>query len=99
MQHMKSKAIEFIEIYICYDILETDRIHHLLESHGFLCRVIDFTSSPLPLTIGKEGEKRISVPHEEVVEAKRLLGTARTDGYLSLHGRFCGAFVDQRGMQ
>ena len=99
MQQTKSETPEFVEIYTCYDILETDRIHHLLESHGFLCRVIDFTSSPLPLTIGKEGEKRISVPHEEVVEAKRLLGAARTDGYLSSHGRFCGALVDQRGVQ
>lgn len=88
----------FVEIYTCYDALEAGRIHNLLESHGFLCRVIDLTSGPLPLTIGKFGEKRIAVPHVEVVRAKRLLGAAIHDGYLSASGNFCGAQVDHRSV-
>jgi hypothetical protein len=88
----------FVEIYTCYDALEAGRIHNLLDSHGFLCRVVDLTSGPLPLTIGKFGEKRIAVPHAEVVRAKRLLGAAIHDGYLSASGNFCGAQVDHRSV-
>ena len=93
---MGSQIPQFIEIYVCYNALEANRIQGFLESRGFLCKMIDLTSSPLPITIGKSGEKRISVPHEDVVQAKQLLGVAIHDGYLSSMGRFCGAPVDQR---
>jgi len=86
----------WVDVYACYDQLEAVRAQNLLESHGIRCRLLDLAISPLPLTIGKFGEKRLSVPHEAVIETKQLLGTAIQDGYLSSDGRFCGAQADRR---
>lgn len=84
----------FVDVYACYDLLEAARAQNLLESHGIRCRLIDRASTALPFTIGKFGEKRLSVVHAEVIQAKRLLGKAIQDGYLSARGNFCGARVD-----
>lgn len=86
----------WVDIYACYDLLEAVRAQNLLESHGIHCRLLDLAIGPLPLTIGKFGEKRLSVPHGAVIEAKQRLGTAIEDGYLSANGRFCGARADRR---
>ncbi|MBI3622176.1 MAG: DUF2007 domain-containing protein [Nitrospirae bacterium] len=85
----------FVDIYACYDLLEALRAQDLLESQGILCRLRDLSSSALPLTIGKFGERRIAVPHQTVIQAKQLLGKAIADGYLSTDGNFCGARVDE----
>jgi hypothetical protein len=85
----------FVDIYACYELLEALRAQDLLESHGMLCRLRDLSSSALPLTIGKFGERRIAVPHQAVIQAKQLLGKAIADGYLSTDGNFCGARVDE----
>jgi hypothetical protein len=95
-QPAPNSAPRLIDIYACYDLLEAARAKSLLESRGIECRLIDLAISPLPLTIGKFGEKRLSVPHEAVIEAKQLLGTAIQDGYLSADGRFYGAQADRR---
>lgn len=81
----------FVDIYACYELLEALRAQNLLESYGISCRVRDLSSSALPLTIGKFGERRITVPHETVIQAKQVLGKAIADGYLSTSGNFCGA--------
>jgi len=80
-----------MDIYACYDLLEALRAQNLLESYGISCRLRDLSSSALPLTIGKFGERRVAVPHEAVIQAKQLLGKAIHDGYLSASGNFCGA--------
>jgi hypothetical protein len=84
----------FVDIYACYDLLEALRAQNLLESYGISCRLRDLSCSALPLTIGTFGERRISVPHETVIQAKQTLGKAIIDGYLSTNGNFCGARVD-----
>lgn len=84
----------FVDVYACYDQLEAARAQNLLESNGIRCRLIDRASTAIPLTIGKFGEKRISVPHESVIRAKQLLAAAIRDHYLSASGNFCGARVD-----
>jgi len=81
----------FVDIYACYEMLEALRTQNLLESYGISCRVRDLSSSALPFTIGKFGERRITVPHEAVIQAKQVLGKAIHDGYLSATGNFCGA--------
>lgn len=81
----------FVDIYACYELLEALRAQNLLESYGISCRVRDLSSSALPLTIGKFGERRITVPHEAVIQAKQVVGKAIADGYLSTTGNFCGA--------
>lgn len=85
----------FVDIYACYDLLEALRVQNLLESYGISCRLRDLSCSALPLTIGTFGERRISVPHETVIQAKQMLGKAIHDGYLSTSGNFCGARVDK----
>jgi len=81
----------FVDIYACYDLLEALRAQNLMESHNISCRLRDLSSSALPLTIGKFGERRIAVPHEAVIQAKQVLGKAIHDGFLSTSGNFCGA--------
>jgi len=81
----------FVDIYACYDLLEAIRAQNLLESYNISCRLRDLSSSALPLTIGKFGERRIAVPHEAVIQAKQVLDKAIHDGFLSASGNFCGA--------
>ncbi|MEW6325315.1 MAG: DUF2007 domain-containing protein [Nitrospirota bacterium] len=88
------QTVPFVDVYACYDWLEAIRAQNLLESHGIPCRLIDRSSTALPFTIGKSGEKRISVPHGSVIQAKQLLAAAIRDQYLSASGNFCGARVD-----
>jgi len=89
-------ASHLIDIYACYDLLEAQRIQALLEAQQIPCRLVDQASSPLPLTIGRFGEKRLAVPHADVIAAKQRLAEAIRDGYLSGAGRFCGARADFR---
>ncbi|HXZ25790.1 MAG TPA: DUF2007 domain-containing protein [Nitrospiria bacterium] len=84
----------YVDIYACYDLLEAQRIQNLLESQGISCRLRDLSCSPLPLTIGTFGERRLAVPHQAVIQAKQTVGKAIHDGYLSANGNFCGARVD-----
>jgi len=93
-QPVADMAVRFIDIYACYDLLEALRAQHVVESREIRCRLIDHASGPLPLTIGKFGEKRLAVPHDAVIETKELLGQAIRDGCLSAAGHFCGARAD-----
>ncbi|MFZ5876029.1 MAG: redoxin domain-containing protein [Nitrospirota bacterium] len=75
-----------VELYKTYDPLEADRIADLLAEHEIACVVRDLTISPYPMTIGRFGERRISVAEGDVVRAREIIEEAIQDGYLSSDG-------------
>jgi hypothetical protein len=76
------------EIYLSYDMIESDLIKGLLEAHGISCVIRDMTITPYPINIGLFGEKRIAVEEERVGEAVKLIRDARKDKYISTDGKF-----------
>jgi hypothetical protein len=76
------------EIYLCYDIMEADRIKGLLEENGIYCIFRDMTITPYPMNIGRFAEKRIVVEEDKVEEAICLIEDAIRDGFISSDGRF-----------
>ena len=79
-----------VEVYKTYDTLEAGRIVDLLADHAIACSIRDLTITPYPLTIGRFGERRVGVSSEDVPEARRILGDAIRDGYLSCEGSWIG---------
>jgi peroxiredoxin len=75
-----------MELYKTYDPLEADRIADLLAEHEIACVVRDLTISPYPMTIGRFGERRISVADGDVARAREILEEAIHDGYVSSDG-------------
>ncbi|HET8761269.1 MAG TPA: DUF2007 domain-containing protein, partial [Nitrospiria bacterium] len=75
-----------VELYKTYDPLEADRIADLLADHGIWCAVRDLTMSPYPMTIGRFGERRISVAPQDRERAREVLEDAIRDGYVSRDG-------------
>jgi peroxiredoxin len=75
-----------MELYKTYDPLEADRISDLLAEEGISCAIRDLSMSPYPLTIGRFGERRISVAADDVARARAVLEQAIRDGYLSSDG-------------
>ncbi|MEW6683314.1 MAG: redoxin domain-containing protein [Nitrospirota bacterium] len=82
-----------MELYKTYDPLEADRISDLLAEEGISCAIRDLSMSPYPLTIGRFGERRISVAADDADRARFVLEQAIRDGYLSSDG----SWVDNAG--
>jgi thiol-disulfide isomerase/thioredoxin len=83
-----------VELYKSYDSLEAARIADLLAEHEIACAVRDLTISPYPLTIGRFGERRISVGAADVARAREVLEQAIRDGYVSSDGSWVEPRVD-----
>ncbi len=75
-----------VELYKTYDPLEADRIADLFAEHEIACVIRDLTISPYPMTIGRFGERRISVADGDVARAREILEDAIRDGYVSPDG-------------
>ena len=83
-----ARRINFKEIYLTYNEIESELIKDLLEDYDIYCIVRDMKISPYPLSIGEHSEKRIAVEEDKVEEAKELIRLAIRDGYISNEGRF-----------
>src|SRR3990170_792621 len=59
-----------IELYKTYDPLEAGRIADLLGEHAIACSIRDLTMSPYPLTIGRFGERRVTVSVSDAAAVK-----------------------------
>jgi peroxiredoxin len=79
-----------VELYKIYDPLEAGRISALLADEGISCAIRDLSISPYPLTIGRFGERRVSVAADDAVRARSVLEQAIRDGYLSSDGAWVG---------
>jgi thiol-disulfide isomerase/thioredoxin len=85
-----------VELYKSYDPLEADRIADLLADHGIGCAIRDLTMSPYPMTVGRFGERRISVAAQDLGRAREILEDAIQDGYVSRDGAWIESGPDQQ---
>jgi hypothetical protein len=82
------QAINYREVYICFNPIEADVVKNMLKQHGVTCLLRDMRMGPYPLTVGKFSEIRIAVDDRYLRKALKTIRQARADGYLSEEGQF-----------
>lgn len=78
-QHNPEADLEFVEIYATHNFVEFQILEDLFEDHGlqYMARLIE--SSPLPMSVGQHGERRIAVPQAQIEKGLHLIKQAIAD--------------------
>jgi hypothetical protein len=81
-------AVNLVEVYAAYRVIEADRISALLEDDGVPCFTRGLRRAGFPTGAGSEAPTRIAVPQEQAARAVELIEQARRDEIVSPDGAF-----------
>lgn len=84
----KSEDYSLVDVYISYNPVEAALIREILVDNEIECFVRNLAPSQFPISVGKHGENRVTVPHDNVDAARAILREAIAEGALSGDGSF-----------
>lgn len=84
----ESEDFRLVDVYISYNPVEAELIREILVDNEIECFVRNLAPSQFPLSVGKHGENRVTVPHDNVEAARTILREAIAEGALSGEGSF-----------
>ncbi|AWV91277.1 DUF2007 domain-containing protein [Bradymonas sediminis] len=87
-QSNESGSFQLVDVYVSYNPVEAEMIREILVDNEIECFVRSLAPSQFPLSVGKHGENRVTVPADSVDAATAILRQAIAEGALSGEGRF-----------
>jgi|GEM_PF-6552993 len=84
----ESQDYQLVDVYVSYNPVEAELIREILVSNEIECFVRNLAPSQFPLSVGKHGENRVTVPNDSVDAARVILREAIAEGALSGEGSF-----------
>lgn len=84
----ESPDYQLVDVYISYNPVEAELIREILVDNEIECFVRNLAPSQFPLSVGKHGENRVTVPNDNVDAARTILREAIAEGALSGEGSF-----------
>src|SRR5690554_3038920 len=84
----ESEDFRLVDVYISYNPVEAELIREILVSNEIECFVRNLAPSQFPLSVGKHGENRVTVPNDSLDAARAILREAIAEGALSGEGSF-----------
>lgn len=88
IRRQRSQDYELVDVYVSYNPVEAQFIRDILTDNGIECFVRNLAPSQFPISVGKHGENRVTVPNDSVDAARTILREAIAEGALSGDGSF-----------
>ena len=88
VDYNKELSENYVEVYLSYNNCESDIIGSLLNQEEIPFILRDQSITPYPISIGRFGERRFSVPETKAQKAKDLITDAISSGAIVGDGKF-----------
>jgi hypothetical protein len=79
---------DLVDVYVSYNFAEAELIRDILVDNQIECFIRSLQPSQFPLSVGKHGEIRVTVPNDKTEAARTILREAIDEGALSGDGTF-----------